>query len=241
MKKFIKDYLKLIAYAITGLVFVLASFYLMMNYNHNEELKQNIFIGPNEVYYETHQEILSNINKNLTTFRSKKNTTAAYKQIANSLEQCYSILDGKNSFSKIETNKEYTPYDIYKIGSSFQNNVMNLCWNGNLGYLRAQNTETTTESNNENLENQIKVPEKVELVLPILSKYVATLNDNVSDSLKEIENNSSYFYTTNITSATIRNYLGSDYTTIAKSYNDFASIILYLTEIINENEVVTNG
>ncbi|MBR3660989.1 MAG: hypothetical protein IKN63_03690 [Bacilli bacterium] len=240
MKKFIKDYLKIIAYSIIGLVFVLASFYLIMNYNHNEELTKNIFISNNESNYIAHQELLTNINNNLNIFKNKKNKTNSDKQIADRLERCYNVLNSDSSFSKIELNKEYTAYDIYKIGADLQNNIINECWNTNFSFLVANNNTNRQDSTDKSL-NSTEIPKKIKIVLPILNKYVSTINDNVTDSLKEIQNNSSYFYTTNIASATIRNYLGSDYSTIVKSYNDFTSIILYLTEIINEDEVITNG
>jgi len=194
MKNFIKDYLKLIAYATTGLVFVFASFYLMMNYNHNEELKKQIYIGSSEVNYLNHQEILSNLNKNLTNFNSKKNTNASFRRMANSLRDCYNVLQSKDSFANIETNKEYTAYEIYKLGSNFQTTVLNMCWNNSLSYLKNQdNTESNT------------IPQEFKEVAPFIESYVSSINNNISDSLKEIENNSSYFYTTNITSATSRN------------------------------------
>ena len=233
MKKFIRDYLKVIAMAITGLVFVLASFYLMINYNHNEELKKTIYIGSNEVNYVKHKEILNDLNTNLNRFNIKRNTSSAYKQIANSLAECYSVLQSKESFTSIETNKEYSAYEIYKLGSNFQNNVINVCWNRSFEFLK--------NNNNESSGYNISMPTNIKNMTPILDNYVSAINSNLSDSLKEIENNSSYFYTTNITSATVRNYLGSSYQTIVKSYNDFASILLELSRVINEDEVVLNG
>lgn len=228
MKKFIKNYLNLIAMSITGMVFVFASFYILMNYNHNEELKKNIYIGENEVNYTAHKEKLNNLNDNLNKIKNKKNVNSKYREIVNGLSQCYSVLQSKESFASIQTNKEYNSYEIHQLGTNFQNSVLNLCWNVGLSSL-----------SNDTKENSL--PTTLKHVKPIIEDYISSIEYNLSDALNEIENNSSYFYTTSIASATVRNYLGSDYQSIAKSYNDFANVLVRISEIINEDEVSLNG
>ena len=44
--------------------------------------------------------------------------------------------------------------------------------------------------------------------------------------MEEIQNNSSYYFSTNVSSSTIRNSLSSDYTIIANSYIEFANILI---------------
>ena len=216
MKKFIKDYIKIIGITLTGLVFILASFYLIMNYNHSEELKKSIYIGEKDPYYSKHKELLNDISSNLLTFRNKKNSNQAYQRMYDSLSNCYNILQDEGTFSRINVNNIYSSYEIYKLGENFQNKVINLCYAYNLGYLKGDDS-----------------PKEFKSISPFVASYAESLNENVEDSLSEIKNNSSYFYSTNITSATVRNYLTSSYKTISMSYNDFASIILYLSEYIN--------
>ena len=218
MKKFIKEYINIFALTITGVVFILASFNLIMNYNHSEELKKTIYIGENDVYYKNYQETLASINSNIISYRSKGIKNGAYRNMADSLTNCYSILQDRGTFGNIKVNVNYNAYDVYNLGSKYQSSVINSCWATNL---------TSLHSND--------VPEEFKDIAPVIVSYVNTINDNVSDALSELENNSSYFYTTNIATTTVRNYLGSDYKTIAKSYNDFASIILYLSNYINDN------
>ena len=66
MKNILKEYVKIFGYAITGIVFVFASFYLIINVYHMEELSQkaNIDIKNNEKY-KSIEEKIENINKNL--------------------------------------------------------------------------------------------------------------------------------------------------------------------------------
>ena len=231
MKKFIKEYIRVIAFSIIGLIFGFASFYLMINYNHNEEVKKGIYIGENEVNYGRHIELLNQLNDNISKINNKKSNSLFYNQITNSLNNCYNVLRSYNSFSSIQTNKEYKAYEIYKIGTYFQNDVLNVCWNNGFNFL----------INSTNSETNIIVPESYKSLSLIVDNYVKSINTNLTDSLREIENNSSYFYSTSISSLTVRNYLGSDYITIANSYNDFTSILIDLSLIVNNNEVKTNG
>ncbi len=216
MKKFIKDYIKIIGMSLIGLVFILASFYLIMNYNHSEELKKTIYIGANDIYYQKHKDILSKISNNLIIFRNSKNNNTAYGMMYNSLSNCYNILQSEGTYSKVTPNNFYTSLEIYNLGNKFQDKIMNSCYVLNLSYLK-------TDDN----------PSEFKKIGPFVTSYIESINRNVEDSIAEIENNSSYFFSSNIASATVRNYLGSSYKTIASSYNDFAEVILYLSDYIN--------
>ena len=71
-----------------------------------------------------------------------------------------------------------------------------------------------------------------------LNRFIEAQNSpgfaGYNNALEEIHNNSSYFFTTKVASTTIRNYLRSDYNIIVDSYQDFANIILNLSELINK-------
>ena len=216
MKKFIKDYIKIIAISLTGLVFILSSFYLIINYNHSEEIKKTIYIGESDLYYQNQKEALNTLNNNLLAFRNKRIQNQAYRVMAESLGNCYNILESDGAFAKITPNNYYSSYEIHKLGSYFQNKVMNVCYLTNLSYLKGD-----------------KIPQEFASIAPFVTSYVDSINKNVGDSLSEIENNSSYFYSTNITSATIRNYLSSSYKTVVGAYNDFATILVDLSNYIN--------
>ena len=116
-------------------------------------------------------------------------------------------------------NKYYNSYDVYKLGQKFQGSLINSCWVVQLSYL-------TTDA----------APKGFEEVMPFVKREVDIIGDKVEYALEELENNGSYFYSTGITSATIRNYLRSDYIAISKSYNDFADVILQLSKLINKEE-----
>ena len=216
MKKFIKDYIKVIGITLTGLVFILASFYLIMNYNHSEEISKTIYIGENDILYQKQKNTLNQLSNNLIIYKNKKINNEAYNIMYENLLSCYNVLQRDGTFSKINPNNTYTSFEIYNLGDKFQNDVMNSCYVLNLSYLKTSD-----------------VPKEFKSIAPIIVSYIESINKNLNDSLLEIQNNSSYFYTTKITSTTIRNYLNSSYKTIANSYNDFAEILLYLSDYIN--------
>ena len=72
--------------------------------------------------------------------------------------------------------------------------------------------------------------------MPYVENSINLINNQINFSLDEIENNGSYFYTTGVTSITIRNSLASDYRIIFNSYQELANIILELSNYINELE-----
>ena len=59
MKKFITDYLNIIIYCILGLVLMIASFYLSINYYHSEEVKTTIYVSDTDAKYLNYKHIIA--------------------------------------------------------------------------------------------------------------------------------------------------------------------------------------
>ena len=221
MKKFIKEYLNIIAYSITGLILVITSFYLIMNYYHYEEVKTTIYVSENDINYQGYKDKLEKIKTNLNVFSKSKITDTKLRAIYNKLSTCSSVLGGNNTLANIPTNHYFTSKEVYDLGSKFQTDVLNICWALHLSYITEENTDYRFKE-----------------VAPYIKNSVGIISSQVNFALSEIQNNSSYFYTTNITSSTIRNYLSSDFTSIAKAYNDFADIVLSLSEQLNTYRII---
>ncbi len=217
MKKFIREYLRVIAYTATGLVFGIASFYLLMNYYHSEEVSKPLYISQNDVDYTEYKTKISKIDENLKRFDSMKSKNDELKTMYSKLISCRTVMDGDKTLSKLKVDNYFKPVDIYQLGSSFQSEVLNICWAMHLSYLTSDTP-----------------PVSFKEYAPYISSSVKSITNQINFALDEIQNNSSYFYTTNITSSTIRNYLKSDYSIITDSYNEFADIVLELSESLNE-------
>ena len=215
MKKYLKDYLKIIAMSITGLIFSIASFYLIMNYYHNEELNRYIYIGENNVYYTNYKAKLERISDNLITFSNKNHKKSSYEKLHSDLVTCYNSLSSEGTLLDLKTNQFLGPKDVYSLGSSFQSNALNVCWAVHLSYIKNDTTDFKD-------------------IGPFIANNVSSINNEINNAVLEIQNNSSYFYTTNITSSTIRNYLDNDFSVIANSYNEFADVVLLLSEKLKD-------
>lgn len=218
MKNFIKEYLRVFAYAAIGFVFIISSFYLLINYYHSEELKNTIYFSTNSTSYINHKNTLDQINTNLINFKNKKSTNKNLNNMSNQLSTCVSVLKDEGSFYNLNNDTNLSYIDVYKLGSNFQNNVLNHCWILNLSNF---------------LED---TPNEFKTIMPYVENSINLINNQINFSLDEIENNGSYFYTTGVTSITIRNSLASDYRIIVNSYQELANIILELSNYINELE-----
>ena len=217
MKKFIQEYLKIFAYTSLGLAMIISSFYLLINFYHSSEVSKVLYISENDTNYTAYREKLGKIKSNLSDFSRKTGTSSAYKTMYNKLTTCNQVLNTDGMLSQIEVNKRYNSFDVYNLGTSFQANALNICWAVQLSYL------TDPEL----------LPKEFEDVAPLVTSSVNSIASHVDFAIDELQNNSSYFMTTKITSSTIRDYLSSDYQAIASSYNDFADIVLGLSEMIN--------
>ena len=227
MKSFIKNYLRLISYTVIGLVFLISSFYLVINYYHSEELKTTLYISEGDLVYQSFNNKLEQLEANLNKFNSKKtvNTSPVLSKMYNKLISCKSVLKSEGTLATLPVNTYFNPTDVYNLGSKYQSDILNICWALHLSYLTDDET----------------VPKEFKEIGPYVGNSVNVLSNQVSFALSEIQNNSSYFYSTNITASTVRSYLNADYTMIAKAYNEFAGILVSLSETINEKVDNSNG
>ncbi len=224
MKKFISEYLKIIAYTSLGLVFMITSFYLLINYYHSAELKNHIYISSNDINYKEYQTKLIEISNNLNIYKAKKLDNPIYDKMYNKLLTCNTVLKEEGTLRTFETDKYHPSNDVYQLGTTFQSNALNICYALHLSYL-----------------NKEDAPKEFKKFAPFIQNTVNILSNQTQFALDEIKGNSSYFYSTNITSSTIRNPLESDYQIISSSYNEFASVILELSKIINESDNLNEG
>ena len=119
----------------------------------------------------------------------------------------------EGSLYSVKTNTYINSYDVYILGSNFESNLYNACYALHL--------------NDSNLE----ISEFVDLT-------AKTINSNVSSAVSELKNNTSYHFTTNITESTVRNNLLVDYKIITESYDNFASLILELSNYLTLEETL---
>ena len=92
MKKFITDYLNIIIYCILGLVLMIASFYLFINYYHSEEVKTTIYVPDTDTKYLNYKQNLETLDNNLTKYKNSTNKDKSKDTLYNKLYTCSHIL-----------------------------------------------------------------------------------------------------------------------------------------------------
>lgn len=215
MKKFLNDYLNIIIYTILGFTFIIAGFYLMINYYHSQEIKTPIYISDNEIKYTSYRNTIQELDTSLSKY---KNTDDEIRRdIYNKVNTCSTILKSEGTLYTLQTNQTLSSYDVYKLGEIFQSTILNVCYATHLSYLNEDNIPNTYKNLGSLIQNNVNI-----------------LSNQTTFALDEIKNNSSYYFNTNISSATVRNNLLSDYNLIASSYNEFAKMVLTLSEVLNE-------
>lgn len=224
MKEFIKEYIRLIANTTILLILMVASFYIFINYYHAKEISQRIYVGTGDVNTLNYKSTLEEINTNLNNFSSKRVQDRELTNLYVKLLSCNNLLKSNETLNTIEENKYLNVLDVYNLGTKLQSDLLNACWALNLSYL-----------------NEVEKDSVFYDIAPYITENMETLFNQTDFALLEIQNNSSYFYTTSITSSTIRNSLLADYSIIADSYNSFADNILLLSKYINEKASETGG
>lgn len=224
MKNILKEYVKIFGYAITGIVFVFASFYLIINVYHMEELSQkaNIDIKNNEKY-KSIEEKIENINKNLDVSlnNSKKQVDKKFLSVLKSkLNYCSNRLNN-SEFQNLKNKKIFGVKDAYNLRNSLSNNVINGCLIEQLHYLTYYSDK---DGNSDGL------TEKSQLI----KLNIDTISKSLDYFDKDLLNNSSYFYTTPSTKASVMNKPKAMYDLLMNTYEEAASLVEYLAEWVHE-------
>ena len=217
MKKFIMDYLNIIIYCILGLILMIASFYLFINYYHFQEVKTTIYVADTDTKYLNYKQTLEKLDDNLNRYQISTNKDKTKDTLYSKLYTCSHILKDTGTFYQIIPNQFYSNNDVYQLGTKFQTDVLNICYASHLSYL------TTDE-----------VDENLQIVGSFLKNDVDILSSQIKFAMDEIQNNSSYYFSTNVSSSTIRNSLNSDYTIIANTYTEFANILVNISNTLTE-------
>lgn len=225
MKEFLKGYIKIISYTVIGLVFMISSFYLFINYFHSKEISEGIYVTNLDTKYTEYKSNLLEISNNLNSYkaRSTNNKNDKLNSLYSKLLTCNGVMVDEGTLATLKTERVLGYYDLYQLGSKFQSSLLNICWAIQLSYV--------TEEDNPNLGD-------LKLMGPYIQNSMNLINNQVSNALNSLQANSSYHYSTEITSLTIRHELGVDYDMIAGSYVDFSKIILELSRYLNSYQVI---
>lgn len=221
IRNFFNQYCKIIAYSLCGLVFAFASFFLIINLYHHLEISKKVTISfTTDAAMVKYQNSLDNINMYLTGFDINKyqGSLSSFQAMAadQKLRKCYELLN--NDVMKEFINKaEISIIDIYELRESFENDLMGTCVLGELIWF------TQADSNNI---NNVYLKDNQKL----LELYINGLKSETNYLKKDLLNNSSYFFNTQLVSDTLRHNVKDGYYELMASYNKVSGLVELLSE-----------
>lgn len=210
MSKKIRNYLGLLAYTITGLIFGFAFFLLFLNIYHMSEV--------NSKYVKSSEEIdaYNEFSDNLTLLKNKidKINLNDEKQIniSNRLNSCVKSLNNEEFLNYVKK-KKIDDLDIYQMKNVFQNEIVDGCL--------VKQLYTMTEDN-DNKEVLPFIKNDIDILLASMS-YV---EDNLLD-------NSSYKFSSNFSKTNIYNAKQESYYQVVNSYRR----VIDLVNIVSDHYV----
>ncbi len=230
MKQIAKEYAKIFSYTITGIVFVFASFYLIINIYHMEEIADTFTFSLSEdSNYNEIKNRISNIEK-YTNVNINKSKGKANKQFLSSLNTklsyCKNALNNE-TFKELKNNKKIGIKDVYNLRNTLNSNVINGCLIEQLHYLTYYNDK---DGNSDGLSNY---SDYIKLNIDIISSRLNYID-------KDLLNNSSYYYNSSNASTAVMNKTKDMYDDVMTTYNQSATLVEMLSKWLYTEVGVTN-
>jgi len=217
--EFVKQYLKIVSYVCSGLVFAFAAFYFLANLYHYYELRKNYITDFNSQSLVIEMDsALAQIQENINTFNPNTYngsiSTSDMRLLNQNLSNCINSFNNEVINSMREKNV-ITIIDVYNLRESYENNILSECIVNNLNKITIEEEDygSTYLANNKEL----------------IKMYVYSLRNATSYLKKDLLNNSSYFYNTAIASSSIKDSTRDGFFEVMDAYNRAANFVLYVS------------
>lgn len=224
---YIKEYLKIIAYMLIGVVFSFSSFYLFINIFHIIELNKSYSIDINETaMVQDYYQKIDNIEKNVSNFQasSYKGTISTSKMmvVQQNIKQCATVL--KSTYLEdIKENDSIQIVDVYKLRDSYENEILSDCIINNLYW--------TLSPKENNMNSKILIDNQ-----ELMKLYVEGLKSNTSYLKKDLLNNSSYYFNTSTASSGVKDNVRDGFYETLSAYKEASLYVEYISNWF-KNEV----
>lgn len=202
MSKKIRNYLGLLAYTITGLIFGFAFFLLFLNIYHTSEV--------NSKYVKSSEEIdaYNEFSGSLTLLRNKIDKINLNDEkkinISNRLNSCIKSLSNEEFLNYVKK-KKMDDLDIYQMKNIFQNEIVDGC-------LVKQLYTMTEDNDNKD-------------ILPFIKNDIDILLANMSYVEDNLLDNSSYKFSSNFSKTNIYNAKQESYYQVVNSYRRVVDLV----------------
>ena len=222
--EFFKQYLKIINYAMMGLVFSFASFYLLSNAYHYLEIRKDLILDFNsQPLVKNLDQKVEKINENLSSFSIDNYhgdiSVNQVQLIYFNLKSCVESFQNETIQSMRDKNK-ITIIDVYNLRESYENTILSSCIVNNLYWLTTINPDTFPSPYLLNNQDMIQL-------------YINTLLDETTYLKKDLLNNSSYFYNTSIASSSVKDNTRDGFYEVMGAYNKAISFVEFISDWFN--------
>ncbi len=210
MKKFIVDYIHIIAMTLTGLLFGLSFFLLFLNFYHVKEVSYSY--TPSESSSITYEKMLSRINtiQNNASVYNQSNyqgSEDAYEMlgIQSKLNNCVKKYQEEN-LKKLFSKKSYLAKDVFELLNYYQNNILNGCV-----VLQMYNLVDTDQSTYKS--------DQLKKVAPFLKLEIdSLLNNGLSYVRSNLKNNDIYYFSNDDSKNTVFELTRDSYQEVLSNY-----------------------
>lgn len=222
--EFFKQYLRIINYAMMGLVFVFAGFYLLSNAYHYLEIRKDLVLDfDSQPLVKNIEEKVEKIDSKLSSFSiDNYHGTISKNQmqlIYFNLKACVESFQNE-TMQSMKNKKKLTIIDVYQLRESYENNILSNCIVNNLYWLTTISPETFPSLYLLNNQNMIQL-------------YINTLLDETTYLKKDLLNNSSYFYNTSIASSSVKDNTRDGFYEVMGAYNKAISFVEFVSDWFN--------
>lgn len=227
---FLKQYIKTINYILIGLVFGFACFYLLVNAYHYLEIRKDFVVDLNTQPLITDLDSnISKINENISVYNPNNYygniPTNKMSVIHQGLKGCVNIFNTK-SLQSIKQKNQISIVDVYNLRTDYENEILSDCIVTNLYW--------TTTINKDNFKSEYLLNNK-----NLIKLYVNSLLNETSYLKKDLLNNSSYYFNTDIAASSVKDNTKDGFYEVMGAYNKAISFVEFVSEWF-KNEVEGN-
>ena len=228
MKKILLEYANIIGYTVTGLIFGLSFFLLIINFYHMQELSETISV---EAYNNDNRQLIeqkiNTIKNNISVYSQNSYTGNLNIYGLNTsqikIQECVNIVESDemmNYFSKSNIGIS----DVHNFTGDFRNNVLNDCLVMQIKSMF--NTDTIATLPNYNI------------IKPYVDLNVNSLVQSVNYIQSNIENSDHYYYSTDVNKSNFFDLTNDSYFEIVNKYQQTLDL---LVEVSNWYRTVVVG
>lgn len=218
MKRFIMEYVGIIGYAVTGLIFGLAFFLLLFNFYHAKEVSETYVKSDQFVdVYTKNKDVLAQIKNNISGFQANNfrgsNTQTDLLAIQSRINMCVNSFETTKA-NDIFTKKELSVVDVYNLLGYYQSDIINDCVTMQLYSLK-------------NYTGNLK---SFDTVRPFIENNAMILTNDLDYVKRSLQNNSSFAFSSEYDKINIFNLTRDSYTRIENSYQNSVNLLLAVSE-----------